>query len=95
MLVDCIDCRECLDTTDSNNNKQETEVCSNMDCSCTLTYADYTGGEGVSPDKEGVIGYIEKDGLPGFTSQDEAFHLNDTFPDGVTVYMLRPACRDA
>ena len=36
---------------------------------------------------DSVVGWIEKDGEPGKTSDDEVFHVNDFLEEGVDLHI--------
>ncbi len=44
------------------------------------------------PDSSDLVGYVEKDGEPGF-SNDENVYLNDSIQDGMVVF-LKDGCNN-
>ena len=84
----------CTDPKNPENNKLDIpEACNVEPCSCNMTYSDYVNILNINPPAE-PIGWIEKDGIPGRSSEDEDFHMNDVFPDGITVQLHKPACHN-
>ena len=43
---------------------------------------------GESPPADGIIGWIETDGIPGYSEDDEPVHIGDHIEHDVTVYSL-------
>lgn len=58
-----------------------------------MTYAEYINQTGVNPPAN-PIGWIEKDGIPGRSSPDEDFNMNDGFSHGILVQLYRPSCHN-
>lgn len=63
----------------------EEEPCTEAPCACYFTQEDFEknfGFQGSNP-----IGWIEKDGELGLTSEDERVEIDDEIEDGVTVHV--------
>lgn len=55
---------------------------------CIFDDETYMEQFGESPPSDGIIGWIETDGQPGFSDGDEPVMLGDHIENDVTVYSL-------